>query len=107
MALGDTTATIKDLQGDLKQLRDDVSKLAQRMTASLSGIGNEAIDQVEDSRHRMRKDLDEAVIGANKRGGEAFGKVSENCRESLHEHPVTAVALAVGLGFLFGTACHR
>ena len=81
------------------------------MTAFLSGKGNDAIGQVKDSGRRMREDLDEAVTDASKRGEQAFAKVSENCREaiteSLHDHPATTVALAIGLGFLFGAVCHR
>jgi ElaB/YqjD/DUF883 family membrane-anchored ribosome-binding protein len=111
MASSDTTATIKDLQGDLKQLRNDVGKLAQQMTALLSGTGDEAIGQVKEHVRQMRENLEEAVTDAGKHGGEADADVSENCgeaiKESLRGHPFTTVALAVGLGFLFGAMWRR
>jgi ElaB/YqjD/DUF883 family membrane-anchored ribosome-binding protein len=48
---------------------------------------------------------------AGERGREALGEVSEHLsealQESMQEHPLTTIALAVGLGFLFGTAWRR
>jgi ElaB/YqjD/DUF883 family membrane-anchored ribosome-binding protein len=111
MATSDTAATIQDIQGDLKQLREDVGRLAQQMAGLFSETGDEALGEVKDRVRRMRDDLNEAVTDASVRGREAFTDVSDNIGEaieaSLREHPLTTVALAVGLGFLFGTAWRR
>jgi ElaB/YqjD/DUF883 family membrane-anchored ribosome-binding protein len=111
MATGETAATIQDIQGDLKQLRDDVSRLAQQMAGLFSETGDEALGEVKDRVRRMQANLNEAVTDAGERGREAFAEVSDNLGEaietSLREHPMTTVALAVGLGFLFGTAWRR
>jgi ElaB/YqjD/DUF883 family membrane-anchored ribosome-binding protein len=111
MASSDSTETIKSLQGDLKQLRNDVGKLAQQMTALLAGNGEDAIGQVKDHVRQMRENLEETVADASKHGGAAFADVSDNfgeaIKESLRGHPLTTVALAVGLGLLFGAVCRR
>ncbi len=107
----DTAATIQDIQGDLKQLRDDVGKLAQQMAGLFSETGDEALDEVKTRVRQMREDINGAVSDASERSREAFAEVSDNLGEaietSLREHPMTTVALAVGLGFLFGTAWRR
>lgn len=111
MAAKDPAATIEDIQGDLQNLRDDVAQLAKQMGALFSETGEEALGQVKNRVRQMKGDLDEAVSDASERGREAFGEVTDNIGEaleaSLREHPLTTVALAVGLGFLFGTAWRR
>ena len=111
MATSDTTATVQEIQGDLKQLRNDVGKLAEQIASLLSAGGDEALGQVKDRVRQMRDNLGDAVTDASELGREAFGEVSENLGQaiesSLREHPITTVALAVGLGFLFGTTWRR
>jgi ElaB/YqjD/DUF883 family membrane-anchored ribosome-binding protein len=111
MASSEPAAKIQDIQNDLQQLRDDVSQLAQQMASLFSATGEEALDGVKTRVRRMKDDLDGAMADAGERGREAFDEVSENIGEaietSLREHPLTTVALAVGLGFLFGTAWRR
>jgi ElaB/YqjD/DUF883 family membrane-anchored ribosome-binding protein len=111
MATSDKAETIQDIQGDLKQLRDDVGRLAQQMASLFSETGDEALGEVKERVRRMRENLNGAVSDAGERGREAFADVSDNIGEavesSLREHPMTTVALAVGLGFLFGTAWRR
>ena len=111
MAAKDPAATIEDIQGDLQNLRDDVAQLAKQMAALFSETGEEALGQVKNRVRQMKGDLDEAVSDASERGREAFGEVTDTIGEaletSLREHPLTTVALAVGLGFLFGTAWRR
>ncbi len=107
----ETTATIQEIQGDLKQLRNDVGKLAEQLAGLFSATGDEALGHVKDRVRQMRENIDGAVTDASERGREAFTEVSENLGEaietSLREHPITTVALAVGLGFLFGTTWRR
>ena len=104
MATSDTTATVQEIQGDLKQLRNDVGKLAEQIASLLSAGGDEALGQVKDRVRQMRDNLGDAVTDASERSREAFGEVSENLGQaiesSLREHPITTVALAVGLADL-------
>jgi ElaB/YqjD/DUF883 family membrane-anchored ribosome-binding protein len=60
---------------------------------------------------RIQDDLDETVSDVSERGREALTDVSDHLsealQESIEEHPLTTIALAVGLGFLFGTVWRR
>lgn len=107
----DTASTIQDIQSDLKQLREDVGRLAQQMTNLLSGTGDDALGQIKGRVRELRENLNSTVSSASERGREAFGEVSDTLgsavETSLREHPITTVALAVGLGFLCGTAWRR
>jgi ElaB/YqjD/DUF883 family membrane-anchored ribosome-binding protein len=107
----EAAASIEDIQHELQKLRDDLARLGEQMTGVLSATGDDALGKMKGRLHRMGKDFDEAVSGASDRGREALGDISDNVSEalesSLREHPLTTVALALGLGFLFGFAWRR
>ncbi len=75
------TATMEDLQRDLQAMRNDVSRLTQEVTNYLSVSGSKALREV--------KARISPVEGA------------------VRERPFTAVAMAMGLGFLFGAIWRR
>jgi ElaB/YqjD/DUF883 family membrane-anchored ribosome-binding protein len=103
--------TVEDIQRDVQALRDDLAKLAGQMSELLSAGGSEAIAGLKERVHRMQDGLDETMSDVGERGREALSDVSEHLsealQESIEEHPLTTIALAVGLGFLFGTAWRR
>jgi ElaB/YqjD/DUF883 family membrane-anchored ribosome-binding protein len=107
----EAAATVEDIHRDLQTLRDDMAQLSKQVASLLSASGDEAIGEVKERLHRMRENLDETMSDAGKRGREALSDVSENIgealQESLQEHPLATVGLALGLGFLFGTAWRR
>jgi ElaB/YqjD/DUF883 family membrane-anchored ribosome-binding protein len=107
----EATATIEDIQRDVQALRDDLSKLAGQMSDLLSSGGGEALAGIKKRVHRMQEELDETVSDVGERGREALSDVSDHLsealQESMQEHPLTTVALALGLGFLFGTVWRR
>jgi len=110
----DATATVEDIQRDVQALRDDLAKLAGQMSALLTESGGEALESIKSRVRRMQNGLDgvgETMTDASERGREALSEVSDHLsealQESMQEHPLTTIALAVGLGFLFGTAWRR
>jgi ElaB/YqjD/DUF883 family membrane-anchored ribosome-binding protein len=107
----DATATVEDIQRDVQALRDDLARLAGQVTDLLSASGAEALSGLKKRARRMQDELDETVSDVGERGREALGEVTDHLgealQESIQEHPLTVVALAVGLGFLFGTAWRR
>ena len=107
----EAAATVEDIQRDMQSLRDDLARLAQQVTGLVSETGSEALGEAKKRARRIREDLDETVSEAGERGREALSEVSENIgealEESLREHPLTTVALAVSLGFLFGSIWRR
>jgi len=107
----EAAATIDDIQRDVQALRADMAKLAAQVTQLLSAGGSDALDKLKERVGRMQDDLNETVSEVGERGREALGDVSyrlgEALQESLQEHPLTTIALAVGLGFLFGATWRR
>ena len=107
----DAAATVDDIQRDVQALRADMAKLAGQVTNLLSAGGGEALGKLKARVDSMQDDLSETVSEVGERSREALSDVSdrvgEALQESLQEHPLTTIALAVGLGFLFGTTWRR
>ncbi len=100
-------AASPDIQADLQALRDDVARLAQQIADIFAAKGGKASD-------RARSGVDEALAGVEDRGQDAIDAVREvgdnmaaAIDESLKSRPYTTLALAVGLGFLFGATWRR
>jgi ElaB/YqjD/DUF883 family membrane-anchored ribosome-binding protein len=96
-----------DLQADLKALRADVAKLAQQVGDIFAAKGDRVWQ-------RARASVDEALADAGGKGREAVDAVREvgdnmidAIDESLQSRPYTTLALAFGIGFLFGATWRR
>jgi ElaB/YqjD/DUF883 family membrane-anchored ribosome-binding protein len=97
----------RDIQEDLEVLREDVARLTQQIAGILSARGNQAW-------RRARSNVEDAISEAQDKGMEAVEavrEVSDNMvdaiDESLRTRPYTTLALAVGIGFLFGATWRR
>lgn len=92
-----------DLEADIKQLREDIDKLAKLLAKTGEhGVGtarraaNEGVEQLRaqgevamDSLRSNARDLEEQVIA------------------NVREKPVTSLAIAAGVGFLFALLSRR
>jgi ElaB/YqjD/DUF883 family membrane-anchored ribosome-binding protein len=101
------SAGARDIQADLVGLRDDVARLTHQITDIFATKGTA-------SWQRAKSDLDGVISDAGEKGREAIGAVREvggnvvdAVDKSLKQRPYTALALAVGLGFLFGAISRR
>jgi ElaB/YqjD/DUF883 family membrane-anchored ribosome-binding protein len=101
------TAGAKDIQEDLEALRDDVARLTQQLAGVLASKGNKAWS-------RARSNVEGVLSDAQDKGMEAVGAVREvgdnvvdAIDESLKKRPYTTLALAAGIGFLFGATWRR
>jgi ElaB/YqjD/DUF883 family membrane-anchored ribosome-binding protein len=101
------SAASGDIQADLQALRDDVARLAQQIADIFAAKGNKAWD-------RARSGVDEAIADVEDRGRDALDAVREvgdnmfeAIDESLERRPYTTLALALGIGFLFGATWRR
>ena len=101
------SAASGDIQADLQALRDDVARLAQQIADIFAAKGTA-------SWQRAKSDLDGVISDAGEKGREAIGAVREvgdnvvdAVDKSLKQRPYTALALAAGLGFLFGAIWRR
>jgi len=100
-------AASADIHADLQALRDDVARLAQQIADIFAAKGNKTWE-------RARSGVDEAIADAEDRGREAIDAVREvgdnmlgAIDESLKRRPYTTLALALGIGFLFGATWRR
>jgi ElaB/YqjD/DUF883 family membrane-anchored ribosome-binding protein len=96
-----------DLQKDLQMLRDDFGRLAQQVADIVANRGNAAWQ-------RARSGVDGAMSDAQDKGQQAVDamreisdKFVETVDESIKNRPYTTLAIAVGLGFLFGSTWRR
>ena len=101
------SAASGDIQADLQALRDDVARLAQQIADIFAAKGGRAWD-------RARSGVDEAIAGAEGKGQDALDAVREvgdnmfeAIDESLEHRPYTTLAIALGIGFLFGAIWRR
>jgi ElaB/YqjD/DUF883 family membrane-anchored ribosome-binding protein len=96
-----------DLQKDLQMLREDLSRLAQQVADLIANRGSTAWQ-------RARSGVDDVMSDAQDKSREAVNamrevsdKVVEAVDESIKNRPYTTLAMALGLGFLFGATWRR
>jgi ElaB/YqjD/DUF883 family membrane-anchored ribosome-binding protein len=101
------SAGASDIQEDLQALRDDVARLTQQLASIVAAKGNKAW-------RRARTNVEGVISDAQDAGMEAVGAVREvgdnvvdAIDESLKKRPYTTLALAAGIGFLFGATWRR
>jgi len=101
------SAGARNIQADLVSLRDEVARLTHQIANIFAAKGTA-------SWQRAKSDLDGAISDAGEKGREAIGAVREGgdnvvdaVDKSLKQRPYTALALAAGLGFLFGAIWRR
>jgi ElaB/YqjD/DUF883 family membrane-anchored ribosome-binding protein len=92
-----------NLEADIKQLRADLEKLAKQMAAtSEHGYGTAkraAAFGAEPLRAQGEAKLDELRASAK--------DIEEQIMASVREKPVTSLAIAAGVGFLFALLARR
>ena len=101
------SAGAKDIQEDLEALRDDVTRLTQQLASIVAAKGNRVWS-------RAKSNVEGVMSDAQDMGMEAVGAVREvgdnvvdAIDESLRKRPYTTLAIAAGIGFLFGATWRR
>ena len=101
------SAGAKDIQEDLEALREDISRLTQQIASIYAAKGSKTWQ-------RARSNVEGMISDAQDKGMEAVGAVREvgdnmvdAIDESLKKRPYTTLALAAGIGFLFGATWRR
>jgi ElaB/YqjD/DUF883 family membrane-anchored ribosome-binding protein len=96
------SAASGDIQADLQAVRDDVTRLASQITDIFAAKGNAAWS-------RARSNVESVVSDVSAKGQEAVDAVQEAgdrvidaIDDSLRTRPYTTLAIALGIGFLFG-----
>jgi ElaB/YqjD/DUF883 family membrane-anchored ribosome-binding protein len=96
-----------DIRDDLAALRDEVARLAQQIADILPVRG-------EATWRKAKSNVEGVITEAQDKGMEAVDAVREvgdnmldAVDRSLKERPYTTLALAIGIGFLFGATWRR
>ncbi len=103
MATAKTTDDATDeLKSELKALRDDFAKLLE----TVKSIGTE---QAESAIHRAKDAAEHAAEGLRMSASEARERgeaAAEDVERMIQRHPLTAILVAAGLGYIFGRVRH-
>jgi ElaB/YqjD/DUF883 family membrane-anchored ribosome-binding protein len=106
-----TAAASGDIQADLEALRNDVGRLTTQIADILATRGGAAWSRATSN---IKSNIEGVVSDAGAKGQEAVEAVREvgdhlveAIDESLKKRPYTTLALAVGIGFLFGATWRR
>jgi ElaB/YqjD/DUF883 family membrane-anchored ribosome-binding protein len=96
-----------NVQDDLATLRDDVTKLTSQIADILASRGGAAWRKAKDNVGGVASDIqDKAMEGVG-----AVREVGDNMvdaiDESIKTRPYTTLAIAAGIGFLFGAIWRR
>jgi ElaB/YqjD/DUF883 family membrane-anchored ribosome-binding protein len=109
-----TSLNVKNLKKDLQSLRDDVLELSKQVEGLASNAGGEVLDEVKANLARFGETVDDLLSGAGARGreavdavGEMGGNVVDTVEDAVREHPISALAIAVGLGFVLSSTMRR
>jgi ElaB/YqjD/DUF883 family membrane-anchored ribosome-binding protein len=104
-------ATVEDIKGDVQELRDDLSALTEQMSELVKDGGGEALADVKKRIQRIRDNLEDVVTDKGHDAAKAVVDVTDDIGESLENalrtRPLTTLAIAVGIGFLFGSSWHH
>lgn len=106
--------SVENIQDDLKNLRDDVTQLSQQLETLLRDTGGDVADDVKKRLVRAKATVDEMLETAGVKGLEAARAANdmkdnlvEGVEETVREHPMMTLAIAVGVGFIVSSALRR
>jgi ElaB/YqjD/DUF883 family membrane-anchored ribosome-binding protein len=101
------SAASGDIQADLEALRSDVTRLSDQIADIFASKGNAAWSRAKSNVEGVMSDVSakgqEAVDAVREVGDNMVDAIDE----SLKKRPYTTLALAVGIGFLFGATWRR
>ena len=102
-----TNSSSGDVQAEVEALRKDVARLTAQLADNLASTGNAAWNLA-------KTNLEGAVSDVGSKGQEAVDAVRDvgdnmvdAIDQSLRTRPYTTLALAIGIGFLFGATWRR
>ena len=91
-------ATVDDIRKDLQSLKDDVTRLAEQVSAVISAAGDETLNGVKRRFNTVRETIGDAVHDAGERGRDAVTDFSEligsTVEETVRSRPLATVAVA-------------
>jgi ElaB/YqjD/DUF883 family membrane-anchored ribosome-binding protein len=107
-------AAVDHIGDDLQRLRADIVRLAEDVGSSLTETGDDALSEVKTQIQRIKDRMDAVISDVGEKGWEATEAMrdvthdfAETVEKSVRARPLTALALAIGVGVLFGVILRR
>ena len=101
------SAASGDIQADLESLRSDVTRLGNQLADIFASRGGAAWSRARSNVEGVMSDVGAKGQEAVEAVREVGDNVVDAIDESLKTRPYTTLALAVGIGFLFGATWRR
>jgi ElaB/YqjD/DUF883 family membrane-anchored ribosome-binding protein len=92
---------------DLQRLRADILRLAEDVGSSLTVTSNDQIQRIKDSIDAIISDVGEKGREATEAVRDVTHDFAETVEKSVRSRPLAAVAVAIGIGVLFGMTLRR
>jgi ElaB/YqjD/DUF883 family membrane-anchored ribosome-binding protein len=99
---------------EIAKLKEDIAQLAQQLGNVADTATDGVFDQIRTQVQRVRSSIDDVLAEAGERGhhaadalSETTESVAEALEETIHRRPLTALGLALGVGFIAGAAWRR
>ena len=96
-----------DIQADLAAMRDDVTRLTSQLSEIMASRGGVAWRKAKANVEGVVTDVQDKGMEAVDAVREVGDNIVDAIDESLKKRPYTTLALAVGIGFLFGATWRR
>jgi len=113
-AFGEEETLSRRLEKDLTAVKKDIAHLSEEIVDAVNALASAAQDRGRRGFRQARANVDEAVSGASDRAGalartaeDAAASIADSVADAIQERPVTAVAVAAGIGFILGVAWRR
>lgn len=91
------------LEDQVAQLREDLKGI----TATLAKLGNDKVGEVRDTARTEARHLARAGRRVIDDVGDQAGALETQLKDAIREKPLTAIAGAIGIGFLFALLSRR
>ena len=103
--------TMETTKHNLQSLRDEFGALAAEVTRLMENSDQHEADELKNRIDQVRAKFESAVSDVSDSSRDAIHELSKNIadvvEESLRERPIATLALALGVGFIVGTALRR
>lgn len=100
---GTTTATEADLEADIRQLREDIAKLTEQIQTLGQHSYGAARRAANDGVEQLRAQGEAALEGFRSSAKE----MEDQLVTSVREKPITALAIAAGIGYFLALINRR
>lgn len=92
----DAKRASENIQADVDALREDITKLAKRLSDLVANKGNSALQQAKSG-------IDDTIARARDTGDELTGALND----AIKTRPFTTLAVVAAIGFVLGTVWRR